>query len=301
MDTGGGSTTHVGSSASPGVAAVLDRLRHRQPGDAHRLVGALVLTAWVAWLVITVLLQPRLVSDARFREDLASGDVVAWRAVAMTHTDDVSWVENLDLWWVTLGADGRPVDGDQPGMVTLAYATSSAPFTRVLDLTTDPLPAEYTGLLRAADVPAARTWTDAPRTELPAWAAWSGFAVGVLFLGLLLLGPRPVHGTRWFWFWFAFPTLGVGVVVYAVAEHLRRPRDLSARERGRALDVVDSPSWPDQREAAGEAAQPAGEAAAGKRRSGLAGLLFSIGLGLLTQLVLAMLLSATGWVWLVRP
>src|SRR5689334_485454 len=130
MDTGGGSTTRAREAASPSLARLVERMRHRRPGDAHRVVGGLLLVAWLAWLVVTVLTQPRLVSDARFREDVASGDVVAWRVVAMTHADSSSWVEDLDLWWLSLGPDGRPTDADHTGAVTIAYATSSAPFTR---------------------------------------------------------------------------------------------------------------------------------------------------------------------------
>ena len=110
---------------------------------------------------------------------------------------------------------------------------------------------------------------------------------------------------RWFWFWFAFPTLGLGVVLYAVVEHLRRPRTLSDEVRGRAFDVVDTAPWPDPAATEASTADPGPSApqdgVGTNRRSSLMGWMFSIGLALVTQSVMGVLLTTTGWVWLVRP
>lgn len=68
-------------------------------------------------------------------------------------------------------------------------------------------------------------------TDVP--AAWRvSQATGwVLALGTLLLvvaGPRPVHGNRWFWFWVVQLPAALGVLAYAVYE-------LGGRRRARAL------------------------------------------------------------------
>lgn len=73
--------------------------------------------------------------------------------------------------------------------------------------------------------------------------AWWVSAVtgGVLALGTLLLvvaGPRPVHGNRWFWFWILQAPAGLGVLAYAVYE-------LGGRGRRRALAA------PERREGGG--------------------------------------------------
>ena len=260
----------------------------------HRALGAVLLAAWVTWLVVTVLVQPRLVSDARFREDLASGNVDAWRVVSMTHGKGRSWTENVDLQWLLLGPDGQVSDDDDhSGMVTVSYSTSGTPWTHVVDNTTDPLPPEYLELLRASDARPAATYFDNPQLDRPDWAQWPGPAVMVFFLAALLHGPRPVHGTRWFWFWFAFPTLGLGVVAYAVAEHLWRP----GVARAAAVATEEPPTGTPT--SAARSTPPDDDRP--HRRSGLAGLLTSIALGFCTSFVLTGLVSATGWAWLIRP
>ena len=40
---------------------------------------------------------------------------------------------------------------------------------------------------------------------------------------VVILGPRPRRGTRWFWFWVVGGPLSLGVPIFAVAE-LLRPR-----------------------------------------------------------------------------
>ena len=47
----------------------------------------------------------------------------------------------------------------------------------------------------------------------------------LLFVSLVvvILGPRPRRGTRWFWFWLVGGPVSVGIAVFAVAE-LLRPR-----------------------------------------------------------------------------
>ena len=38
---------------------------------------------------------------------------------------------------------------------------------------------------------------------------------------VVIVGPRPRRGTRWFWFWVVGGPLSVGVPIFAVAELLR--------------------------------------------------------------------------------
>ncbi|WP_392543336.1 hypothetical protein [Oryzobacter telluris] len=283
MDTGGGveeptsaaasgraDTTTLGDrpvdTGAPGLAA---RVLRPQAGDVHRAVGVVLLLLWSAWLVGTVLAQPRFVDDARFGEDVRAGEVTSWRVVTATQGDGARrWTEGLELDAMALTPGGE-VDDDagHRGVLTIAYSTRSAPSTRVLDTTTEPLPARYTDALRAAGVPQATGWTGAPPTDRPAWVTGASVALVVLYLTTLVAGPPPTRGTRWFWFWFLFPTLGVGTVVYAVMEQLR-PRPVSPGQD--------------------------------RRSSGWVGWGWSIVLVFSTHAVLLFLLE-TDWIWLVRP
>lgn len=286
-----------GAAGSSGLAA--RRLRPRS-GDVHRAVGLLLLALWLTWLVTTVVVQPRFVSQDRFDADLRAGQVASWRVVAVDdQNDEPAWADRV---WVNIpSADplGNPdTTGDVPGVVSLAYFTHS-PVARMRIVDQGSPPEVLTQQLRDAGIPPA--WEVDPRlvdepsrssAELPA------LVLVVLFLAALVIGPRPTRGTRWFWFWMVFPTLGVGVAAYAVLEHLWRRPDDPARPPGRAFDVLDGDRWPD--------GTPAPEDEAGerpavrRRRSGLAGLGTSIVVSFLLTSVLQAL-GSTGWLWAVRP
>ena len=83
-------------------------------------------------------------------------------------------------------------------------------------------PAALVETFRAAGVPEA----EASRfyRGLPSDRVANAGAV-LLFVGfvVVVLGPRPRRGTRWFWFWIVGGPLSVGLPIFAVAE-LLRPR-----------------------------------------------------------------------------
>ena len=307
--TGGGPThaTTVAARRAEGgsgeSAPLLERLRHPRRDAGRALVGAALLALWLAWLVCTSLVQPRFVTDAQLREAVASGSVTAWRVVEVDETDDgPRWSEDLALRWQGTEA-GLPgvdlsdaADDGATGVVTVLYATEWAPWPHLVDTVMGPDPAAYTALLRDAGVPQAAGYVSEPRLDPPDWAQWPGALLVLLTLGVLVGGPPPRRGTRWFWFWFLFPTLGVGVLAYALAEHLRpRPAGLPEAERGRALDVVDSDPPPERRPPATE------PDVTPRRRSGLAGWGTSIVLGVGTLFALTVLHEVVGAWWLIRP
>ncbi|GEM_PF-5393751 len=53
---------------------------------------------------------------------------------------------------------------------------------------------------------------------------WTLLLLGTGFVALVLLGPPPTRGTKWFWFWVAPLPLGLGVLAYAVCERVAPPR-----------------------------------------------------------------------------
>jgi hypothetical protein len=64
--------------------------------------------------------------------------------------------------------------------------------------------------------------------------AWSGAVLGLTFLGVVIWGPAPVRGTRWFWFWVAaLAPYGLGLLFWLARD---RPWARSATSDGRPRD-----------------------------------------------------------------
>ncbi len=180
------------------------------------------------WLAAFWVTQPRIVPQDFVAADLARGDVTAYRLVTVDQDfgrGPFSSAEGIDVYAASDDQDGV-VDGAADGRpVTVAYWVDAPVATlRVLDtngLSSD-TPAALVETFRAAGVPEA----EASRfyRGLPSDRIASAGAV-LLFVGFLVvvLGPRPRRGTRWFWFWIVGGPLSVGLPIFAVAE-LLRPR-----------------------------------------------------------------------------
>ena len=170
--------------------------------------------------------QPRIVPQDFVAADLARGDVTAYRLVTVDQDfrrGPFSSAEGIDVYAASDDQDGV-VDGAADGRpVTIAYWVDAPVATlRVLDtngLSSD-TPAALVETFRAAGVPEA----EASRLYrgLPSDRVANAGAV-LLFVGFLVvvLGPRPRRGTRWFWFWIVGGPLSVGLPIFAVAELLR--------------------------------------------------------------------------------
>ena len=49
---------------------------------------------------------------------------------------------------------------------------------------------------------------------------WIGIVLTVVFLGVLVAGPAPTLGTRWFWFWLVYiAPLGLGLLFWLARDH----------------------------------------------------------------------------------
>jgi hypothetical protein len=69
---------------------------------------------------------------------------------------------------------------------------------------------------------------------LSAVVSWAGVVLGLAFLGVVIWGPAPVRGTRWFWFWLgALAPYGLGLLFWLVRD---RPWVPSATSDGRPRD-----------------------------------------------------------------
>lgn len=248
----------------------------RDPRRSDRVFGAVMVALWVAWLVLTLVTQTRLVTPDRLDADLAAGRVVTWQVVQLD-TSDGGWSWSRGVPHSATGAASE-ADLDQAfseaGNPAFAYWTDGwfAP-ARVLDPNGLVLgPQEVAQRLRAAGVPTVDRLQD-PTLAFDLrqnWAAWAAAPLLLMFLGSVLIGPAPTRGNRWFWFWQAWVTFGLGVLAYAVWEQLRP-------------------------------APPPGSPGAPTRMGGWRGVLVAVGVSVLVGALADGLVTGTHWLWLLQP
>ncbi len=234
-----GSTAHDTIAVAPtppptgSVPGVLDAVRSAFAGvTSRRALGWVLLVAWAVWLVAVWVVQPRLVPQGLLADDLAQGRVTSYRVVTVDEDGrrgPASGPYRVNVY--PAGADHSEVaDGEVDGRpVTVAYwVDSPVASLRVLEPngissgTVDEVVAGF----RDAGVPEASA--SAFFRGLPADRAYNAaFLLLLATLSVVILGPRPRRGTRWFWFWLTVGPLLVVVPVFAVAE-LLRPRDEAA-------------------------------------------------------------------------
>lgn len=241
-DAPGGAGTDAASGAGTPVRSIpplvakrlaepstLDRVRAALAHTtARQVVGWALVVAWLVLLAGLWVTQPRLVPQGFLADDVAQGRATAYRVVTVDEDlvrGPFSGPYRIDLMLAPDDQDGV-VDGSADGRpLTVAYWVD-APVAglRVLDVD-----ASFAG--SADDLVAPFVAAGVP--EAGASVLYRGVAANRFYnAGALLLlvstlvvifGPRPRRGTRWFWFWLVGGPLAVGVPVFAVAE-LLRPR-----------------------------------------------------------------------------
>jgi hypothetical protein len=259
------------------------------------LLALVLLGGWVTWAAITYQQQLRVVSVDTFHDDLAGGDIVAFRPATNVRHDKV-WLPDGSPDAVDLPAtneDGtlEPHDGVTYGpLPTVVYWTDSAVGpVRVLSQDDPRSPSAEGAIqeLRDAGVPPAGPGNDWPSDTGDIW----GLLTALVALAAVVMGPAPTRGTRWFWFWLLGLTWGLGVVAYAVAE-LVRPRAVPLVAGGAA-----------KAERAGPDGAIADEVGAGspERLRGWTGLLIGLAVGFVLSALGSAFSQAVGGVWVPLP
>ncbi len=219
-------TSPTGADTGPGL---LDQLRSALDGaTARRALGWVLVVAWAVWLVALWVVQPRLVPQEFLAGELAQGRPTSFSVVTVTQDRGAGPIamDRLEVSSVSDEDRAAALAGDYSGpAVSIAYWVD-APVAqlRVVDPNglSSEVPAALARDLAAAGVPEAtpgRLWLNPP--------AQRTYTAGALLLLVstivVIFGPRPRRGTRWFWFWLVGGPLSVGVAIFAVAE-LIRPR-----------------------------------------------------------------------------
>jgi hypothetical protein len=206
--------------------------------DRRRVAGAVLVAGWVVWFAVLWVGQARVVSVATLEDDLRAGRVLAFREVLLEPADQGSeWVDTPGLGYGPVDGEGRLTDDsavEETGAgVTLTYRVDGPVATqRVLDLGGDR--ATVTAVedrLRAEGVPPDLSLGHELTRRTGGPGQLSGL-LGLVTFGLIVLGPRPGRGSRWFWFWLLPAPFALGVLAYAVVE-LVRPGRLHGSDAGR--------------------------------------------------------------------
>ena len=186
------------------------------------MVGCVLVAAWLLWIAGLWVTQPRLVSQEFLGDELAQGRVTAYRVATVEEQREGLFAgpHRVEVRPASDAHDGVVDGADDGRQLTVAYwVQAPVASLRVLDtngLMSD-VPAAMVGQLRTAGVP------EAPPGDL--WdreAAARTDTLGTLLLltalAVVVLGPRPSRGTRWFWFWLLFAPLALAVPAFAAAE-----------------------------------------------------------------------------------
>lgn len=196
----------------------------------RRLLAAVVVASWVAWVVPSWMSSLQEVRPHEFVADVESGRITGYQVASNVLSEPLRFSAPDRSWDADLPAadsQGRPVDGPPRQLV---YSLDGATRTRWVPqavFTVGDRDA-FTALTESG----ARPFTSETFPPNRDWAAYPALlALGVALISLLLL--PPTLGTRPFWFLTGTVGMGLGILAYAVAElWWRRPPSMVAGTRG---------------------------------------------------------------------
>ncbi|MET8837101.1 hypothetical protein ABZV78_24745 [Micromonospora sp. NPDC004540] len=185
----------------PRGAALLDR-----PWLRRRALPLAVGLCWLVWAALAWWSAPRAADEAELERDLAAG-----RVVTMARAD--GWQAGA-----TWGRRPEPRYGEGAWMLVWTRPDGQIRWASVPvedpETDTDPLTDP-----RARD--ATTHYGDTLADALANAAGLLALTIGAGWLLMLVAGPPPVAGTRWFWFWIGLLPFGLGVLAWLHRERWR--------------------------------------------------------------------------------
>jgi hypothetical protein len=240
----------AGVDALPGTVA---------RSQVFRVLRLVLLGLWVVWAAAAWWTAPRAATVEQ-----ASADAAAHRIVAHQWTDSFGDASRSSLWFTPLWF----TSGVQSTQQVLIWRTG---FGRVhYTEVQPPTPGSEFSIGLPSDFEQLRALLpqDSGGTPVPYFAPVLATVLALICLAILIQGPAPGLGTRWFWFFLGGLPFGLGVLLWLRAE---RPW------------TEPEPPAPDRK-----TGQP-------KRYSGLTGLGLTILGGIAISIVVALLRSLPEW------
>ncbi|GIF76222.1 hypothetical protein Asi02nite_57400 [Asanoa siamensis] len=217
---------------------------------------------WVAWAVVTWWSAPRAATIAEAQADAAAGRIVAhyWADSFAASANDTLWFAPPQVSTI--------YDGPAQMLVWRA-GFGRVHYALVADIVTEPGPR---GLVVVEPNPADPLRAALPAGQhgnpIPSVASVLALTIALVCFAVLIQGPAPKLGTRWFWFFLGLLPFGLGVLLWLRAE---RPW------------TEPEPPAPDKK-----TGQP-------KRYTGLTGLGLLIVGGIVISILVALLRSLPEW------
>jgi hypothetical protein len=189
---------------------------------AFLAIRAALIVAWLGWAAMAWWSAPRPADADQARSDLTAGAV-------SSYTRASTWDRSEDFW-------GNPPTARAAEDGALVVWTTTSGQVRYATPDLPGRPDESAGGsgdgLRQADALTALFAADraiAGNLQLPSTARTVASVMMLVFLFVLITGPAPVRGTRFFWFWIALSPFGLGVLAWLATERpwSRRAWELS--------------------------------------------------------------------------
>jgi len=195
-----------------GVDTVPLAATHRWTPVWQTLRAALVVV-WATWAVAAWWSTPRAATVGEARADLSAGRMVAWEWVDSLDDVAAGWPTRIAL---TIGGGSSP-----HGLFVWRTTTGQVFHTAISydrwtepdgDASQEPVDERRSFEAALADTPVSGG------EVVPHLPGLLDTVLTVVCLGVLIAGPPPVLGTRWFWFWVGTFDLGLGILVWLAAE-----------------------------------------------------------------------------------
>ncbi|MEV4533720.1 hypothetical protein AB0J82_07805 [Asanoa sp. NPDC049518] len=171
----------------------------------------LILGLWVVWAAAAWWTAPRQSTVERAIADAEAGRVVAHQSVA-----SFGDANRASLWFTPVGLSSG---GPQEGVFSeiLVWRTG---FGRVHYAQVQRYEVENGGLIEGTSAEAKRLAAVLPEESTPllSFAPVLATVIVLLSLAILIQGPAPGLGTRWFWFFLGGLPFGLGVLLWLRAE-----------------------------------------------------------------------------------